>query len=85
MRSARQVSQITYERALRVRASRDELVQPHKIDEEQWVLVRHENPKKFESKWFGPFQVLEKMMLGMYRLQDPMERNWQRWCMEIGS
>ena len=28
-------------------------------------------PQKFESKWFGPYQVVEKMMLGTYRLQDP--------------
>jgi hypothetical protein len=35
------------------------------------VLVRHEDPKKFESKWFGSYQIMEKMMLGTYRLQDP--------------
>ena len=35
------------------------------------MLVRHENPQKFESKWFGPYQVVEKKMLGTYRLQDP--------------
>jgi hypothetical protein len=29
------------------------------------------NPPKFEFKWFEPYQVVEKMMLGMYRLQDP--------------
>ena len=37
----------------------------------EWVLVRHENPQKFESKWFGPYQIVDKMMLGTYRLQDP--------------
>jgi hypothetical protein len=35
------------------------------------VLVRHEDPQKFESKWFGPYQIMEKMMLRTYRLQDP--------------
>src|SRR5208282_152871 len=36
------------------------------------MLVHHENPLKFESKWFGPYQVFQKMLLvGTYRLQDP--------------
>jgi hypothetical protein len=54
-----------------VKLARDELVQPHKLMEGEWVLVRHEDPQKFESKWFGPYQIVEKMMLGTYRLQDP--------------
>jgi hypothetical protein len=72
VQSARQeASRVTYERALRAKAARDELVQPHKLAEGEWVLVRHEDPQKFESKWFGPYQITEKMMLGTYRLQDP--------------
>jgi len=35
------------------------------------VLVRHENPQKFEPKWYGPYQIIEKAALGTYRLQDP--------------
>lgn len=54
--------------------SETDLVQPHELDEGEWVLVRHENPRKFESKWFGPYQVMEKMMLGTYRLHDPKGR-----------
>jgi hypothetical protein len=61
----------TYERAMRDKSSRDELVKPHELDAGQWVLVRHENPQKFESKWYGPYQIVERMMLGTYRLQDP--------------
>jgi len=61
----------TYERAMRDKNTRDELVKPHDLDAGQWVLVRHENPQKFESKWYGPYQIVERMMLGMYRLQDP--------------
>ena len=72
VQSARQeASRVTYERALRAKAARDELVQPHNLTEGEWVLVRHEDPQKFESKWFGPYQIMEKMMLGTYRLQDP--------------
>ena len=63
----------TYERAFKDNNARDELVQPHKFKEGQWVLVRHENPQKFESKWFGPYQVIQ-MLLGTYRLQDPNRR-----------
>ena len=35
------------------------------------MLVRHESPRKFESKWFGAYQIIEKKLLGTYRLQDP--------------
>jgi len=67
----------TYDRAFQDKNTRDELVQPHKFQEGQWVVVRHENPQKFESKFFGPYQV-GQMLLGTYRLHDPKERNWQR-------
>ena len=61
----------TYDRAVKDKNARDELVEPHKFQEGQWVLVRHENPQKFESKWFGPYQVIQKMLLGTYRFHDP--------------
>jgi hypothetical protein len=73
--SARKEAAIaTYERALKEAGKRDELVKPHKFDEGEWVLFRHENPQKFEAKWFGPYQVVQKMLLGTYRLQDPNGR-----------
>jgi hypothetical protein len=53
----------TYERALKSKIARDELVQPHELEEGQWVLVRHEAAQKFEVKWFGPYQIVEKMLL----------------------
>jgi hypothetical protein len=43
----------------------------------EWVLVRHEKPQKLESKWFGPYQIVQKMLLGTYRLQDPNGRELQ--------
>ena len=64
----------TYERAFKDKNARDKLVQPHKFQEGQWVLVRHDNAQKFESKWFGPYQVVQKMLLGTYRLHDPNGR-----------
>src|SRR5947207_3193269 len=64
----------TYERAFKDKNAQDKLVKPHKFQEGQWVLVRHEKPQKFEAKWFGPYQVMEKMLLGTYRLQDPNGR-----------
>jgi hypothetical protein len=58
--TARQeAARATYERALQVKELRDELVQEHELSEGEWVLVRHENPQKFESKWFGPYQINE--------------------------
>ena len=64
----------TYERALKDKSVKDKLVIPHELEEGQWVLVHHENPQKFESKWFGPYQVVQRMMLGTYRLMDPNGR-----------
>ena len=76
--SARQeATRATYERALQAKSIRDDLVQEHWMSEGEWVLVRHENPQKFESKWFGPYQITEKMTLGTYQLQDPKGRELQ--------
>ena len=36
--------------------------------------MRHESPRKFESKWFGSYQIIEKKFLGTYRLQDPNDK-----------
>jgi hypothetical protein len=75
LQSARQDAvERTYKRAVQAKEAKDEIVQPHDIDTGDWVLVRHEDPHKFESKWFGPYQVVEKMLLGTYRLQDPNGR-----------
>jgi hypothetical protein len=65
---------LTYERAVKDTKARDELVKPHELEEGEWVLVRHENSQKFEAKWFGPYQVVQKMLLGTYRLHDPNGR-----------
>ena len=75
LQSARKEAVIaSYERAARDKDSRDEIVTPHELDEGEWVLVRHETPQKFESKWYGPYQIIQRMMLGTYRLQDPNGR-----------
>ena len=51
IQSARQeAARLTYEKALRAKEARNETVQPHNLDVGEWVLVRHENPQKFESK-----------------------------------
>jgi hypothetical protein len=62
---------VAYERALHEKGIHDSTVKAHELDVGQWVLVRHENPQKFESKWYGPYQIIEKMLLGTYRLQSP--------------
>lgn len=72
LQSARAEATITaYERAFKDKNHRNELVTPHQLDVGDWVLVRHEAPNKFEPKWFGPYQITQKMLLGTYRLQDP--------------
>jgi hypothetical protein len=65
-----EATQATYERAFQAKELQDELVKEHDLMEGEWVLVRHENPQKCESKWFGPYQINERMALGTYRLQD---------------
>ena len=45
LQSARKEGAVaTYERAIKDKATKDKLVVPHKLEEGQWVLVRHENP-----------------------------------------
>jgi hypothetical protein len=76
--TARQeATRATYERALQAKELRDDLVKEHELSEGEWVLVRHENPQKFESKWFGPYQITERKALGTYRLQDPTGKELQ--------
>ena len=75
LQSARKEAAIaSYERALKDKSVRDQLVMPHELEEGQWVLVRHENPQKFEAKWFGPYQIVQRMLLETYRLVDPNGR-----------
>jgi len=66
-----QANRAIYERAMYNKNLHDENVRPHEFTEGEWVLVRHENRKKFETRWFGPYQIIQCMMLGTYRLQGP--------------
>src|SRR5216110_3253557 len=67
----------TYDRARKAKSDRDEVVTPHALEEGDWVLVRHEKPQKLESKWFGPYQIVQRMLLGTYRLHNPNGRELQ--------
>ena len=64
----------THERVVRDQSYRNEMVKPHMLEAGQWVLVRHESPNKFEAKWYGPYQIIDKHLLGTYRIQDPNGR-----------
>jgi len=72
-----EATQATYERALQAKELQDEVVKEHELSEGEWVLVRHEAPQKFEAKWFGPYQITQRMALGTYRLQDPRGKELQ--------
>jgi transposase InsO family protein len=61
-------------RAIRTNRIRDSLVTKTSFQKGAWVLVRNENGKKFESKWFGPYRVLESHPLGTYALEEPNGR-----------
>lgn len=69
-----QANELAYERAVNSAKVRDLLVKLTPFEPGDWVLVRHESPQKFESRWFGPYQVLERQPLGTYRLIDPQDR-----------
>jgi hypothetical protein len=58
----------TYERAIKEKGVQDEFVSLHTLEVGEWVLVRHEKPQKLECKWFGLYQIIEKKLLGTYRL-----------------
>ena len=68
---------MTYQHALKAKGVRDEIVTPHSLEEGDWVLVRREKPQKLESKWFGPYQIVQRMLLGTYHLHDSNERELQ--------
>ena len=70
MKAARKI----YERALRDKDNRNEIVRPHQLDAGQWILVRYENPQKFEPKLYESYQIRERMPLDIYKLQDSNER-----------
>ena len=75
VQSARiEAARATYERALQNKKYRDDIVKPHTLEIGTWVLVRHEGPHKFEAKWYGPYQIIDKTLLGTYCLQDPNGR-----------
>jgi hypothetical protein len=49
----------------------DQQVMKSSLRRGQWVLVRNESPQKFQSKWFGPYQIVKAHPLGMYALREP--------------
>jgi hypothetical protein len=59
------------EKAMRAQLVRDEL---HKtgpgIAAGKYVLVRDENPAKFQPKWFGPYKVAMAAPIGTYAIED---------------
>ncbi|SPO25960.1 uncharacterized protein UTRI_03325 [Ustilago trichophora] len=55
-------------RVRRAKTLHDEKVKLHKLEIGDWVLIQHQNPLKFEAKWFGPYQIMAKQALGTYSL-----------------
>lgn len=68
-----QANELIYQRAVNQAKLRDKEVKITPFKEGDWVLVRHESPQKFESRWFGPYRVVERQTLGTYRLADPKD------------
>jgi hypothetical protein len=57
-------------RAIRTKRVRDSTVTKLSFKKGDWVLVRNESGKKFESKWFGLYRVLSSYLLGTYALEE---------------
>lgn len=39
-----------------------------------YVLIRDESPRKFRSKWYGPYKVIKAAPIGTYALEDCHEK-----------
>jgi hypothetical protein len=63
-----------YEAAFEDKKAQDELVQPSQVSKEAIGTSIQREPLKFESKWFETYKVVQKVLLGTYRLQDPNSR-----------
>jgi hypothetical protein len=59
------------DKAIKAQLIRNESVKDVGFREGQWVLVRAEARNKFEGRWYGPYRIDRKMLLGTYRLTDP--------------
>jgi hypothetical protein len=59
------------EKAIKAKQVRNQLVKNVGFREDQWVLVRAKSRNKFKGRWFRPYQVVKKMILGTYLLADP--------------
>jgi transposase InsO family protein len=49
----------------------DKLVKENPLHVGEWVLLRREAKLKFQSKWLGPFEVIESHPSGIYKLRTP--------------
>jgi transposase InsO family protein len=64
-------NELLLNRAIKTAQIRDDAVRKSSFEVGSWVLIRHEDPQKFESRWFGPYRVLKAHPLGTYALQEP--------------
>ena len=53
-----------YEEAVRSKTTRDTIVKPHELEMGEWVLVRHENPKKLSPSGLDRTRSLRKCSWG---------------------
>ena len=49
----------------------DDTVEKHTLEEGNYVLLRHESARKFESKRYGPYKIKRKNVAGTYGLVNP--------------
>jgi hypothetical protein len=59
------------EAAIRASLVRDEQFAPKPdVKVGTYVLIRDESPRKFRSKWYGPYKVIMAAPIGTYALED---------------
>ncbi|OQD73316.1 hypothetical protein PENANT_c212G08917, partial [Penicillium antarcticum] len=67
-------NELLLNRAINTKRIKDDLVTKTSFEKDDWVLIRNESKQKFESRWFGPYQVLKAHPLGTYALAEPNGR-----------
>ena len=69
-----QANERLVENTHRYRLNLDERVESHRLEVGDYVLLHNGAKRKFEAPWFGPYKVLERSILGTYRLETSQGR-----------
>lgn len=69
--SRRDALSLAHENAIEKKNRFDSKVEQHTLEVGDWVLIRLNDPNKFDPKWYGPMRIHSKQALGTYRIATP--------------